>query len=138
MVIPPSTLCVRSERKPKFLKILRKPLPLPSFQRALSHQDIPCWLSREDLRPHLNAELEVAPTPRVASAFPLQLPEAVKGYILDKNSCFDFTWLNNKSSRRRQSRQENKAQRASPDVGGSALQPVGSADWLASRMAQEY
>lgn len=77
--------------------------------------------------------------PRAAPASPLRLREAVKGgYILDKNSCFDFTWLNNKSSRERRSRRENKAQHASPDAGGSALQPVGSADWLASRMAQEY
>lgn len=77
--------------------------------------------------------------PQSGTRFPTPAREAVKGgYILDKNSCFDFTWLNNKSSRERQSRLENKAQHASPDAGGSALQPVGSADWLASRMAQEY
>lgn len=45
--------------------------------------------------------------------------EAVKGYILGKNQCFDFTWLNNKSSRERKEAKQarNKARSASPDAG---------------------
>lgn len=119
-----------------FLKYPESPECLPARKRASSRVDIPCWLSPENLQPHLPAA-RAAPTPPCRQhLLPVSpLWEAVKGWSVDKNSCVDFTWLNNKTSWKGEpNRQESKAPNASP---ASSLQR-GSADWPAPCPAREY
>jgi hypothetical protein len=66
----------------------------PMDSILLSGYPGPALPGRASLRPHLN-------TKRTATATPTEAPAscpAVKGKTVDKPSCFDFTWLNHKSS----------------------------------------
>lgn len=62
--------------------------------------------------------------------------ESVKGCTGDRNSCFDFTWLSNKSSRKGEPKEAKaKAENASPGCERLALR-TGSADWPAAGTAR--
>lgn len=119
-----------SAREQEFLKILGVYQMPPRLCREhgllrTSHAGRPLkTCGRISTQRQPTAASREAPTSRRA------LWGAVRGCTAEENSSFDFTWLNNKSSRKgKPNRQENKAQPTSPDRSA----PRGlSAEWPAS------
>lgn len=115
MVIPPSASCVQKGSR-SFLKYSESPSHFLALREdsltRVSHAESP-----ERTWDHISTRQ----SPRAAPASPSELREAVKGYILGKNSCFDFTWLNNKSSREERRKAGKKTKPREPPQMREAL-----------------